>query len=133
MKKILIYLSMIALFSSCETEESTEAYHGEWFLVGIENPFVGQTTSYEAGQIIWDFDTSNQIIEITNNTDSPIIIYPEGFHSYTFGEHDCNYVDYQFITVSEEELGVFNTQSLGDDILKIDYSCVDGSILHFER
>lgn len=133
MKKIFIFLSLIAFFSSCETEESTESYHGEWFLVAVENPFINETTNYEPGQIIWDFDTTNQIIEVTNNTEEEVVL-SAGFHAYSLGEHPCNYFDYDFITAGEEqELGVFDLQSLGADQIKINYSCLDGSILYLKK
>ena len=132
MKKILLALSLAFLGISCEKEEETKNYHGEWFLVGVENPFINQTTNYEAGQIIWDFDTPNQIIEITNNTDE-LVVLSEGFHSYTFSDHSCNYLDYSFISSGDQELGVFDLQRLGDDKIKINYSCLDGAILYLER
>lgn len=132
MKKILLLFSIVVLCVSCEKEENTKTYHGEWFLVGVENPFTNQVSNYEAGQIIWDFDTSNQIIKVTNNTNE-LVVLTEGFHAYNFSQHACSYLDYDFITAGEIDLGVFDLQSLGDDKIKINYSCVDGEILYLER
>ncbi|MGS2725586.1 hypothetical protein ACU8DI_03180 [Psychroserpens sp. BH13MA-6] len=87
MKTHLVILLCCLLTLSCNSDDDAAVVieptiDGQWSLTNISGGLVGMDQDFEQGTIVWDFDTQNEQVTITNNSDSEMVY--SGLNSGTY-------------------------------------------------
>jgi hypothetical protein len=136
-KHILAFLCLFILVLSCEKQKypaaaptETEGIDGNWNLVLATGGLAGISETYQVGEILWTFDSSDSSVVVVNNVNSGIYYsLPAG--TYPFWESSNSNGDL-VINVNGEEMGV---RTISNDTLDIgaDQVILDGFSLKFVR
>ena len=80
MKKLLLFVSIIFIFS-CSDDEVVETLEGKWNLVNVT--CLCEPINLDLGEQIWNFNTANNSIIVTNNVDPlPHTLLTSGTYTY---------------------------------------------------
>ncbi len=125
------------LFSGCQDDENDQiccdysiTLEGDWNLTNISGGFAGVDYTFETGDMVWNFDTSTNTVNVTNTITDNTIIHTSletGTYSYTIIEEDnseiliINDIDFRIITLTDTSL------SLDDNV------AADGFLYSFSR
>ncbi|MBR9913440.1 MAG: hypothetical protein GYB32_01225 [Algicola sp.] len=87
MRTHLVILLYCLLTLSCNSDDDAAVVieptlDGQWSLTNISGGLVGLDQDFEEGTIVWDFDTENEQVMITNNSDSEMVY--SGLNSGTY-------------------------------------------------
>ncbi|WP_299443799.1 hypothetical protein [uncultured Aquimarina sp.] len=128
----LYFLMVFVVFISCSNDDDTNntaiGLQGEWNLVNITGGFAGVNQDFEKGTIIWDFNESDTMVTVTNN--STITGVYDGFPSGTYTYSIVAPADIDELVVNEINLGTFSTTS---DSFTVNQQFRDGFEIRFER
>jgi len=133
----LYVLLMVIVLCSCSNEDDTtvtdvlnptSSIQGTWNLINISGGFAGINQDFEKGTIIWDFDESNGMVTITNN--STITGVYDGFASGTYTFSIVAPADIETLVVNDISLGFLTAIT---DNFSVSQQFRDGFQIRFER
>ncbi|WP_438963192.1 hypothetical protein [Nonlabens sp.] len=139
MKSIkLIFLLCFAflIFASCNSDDdqtnSTTTINGTWHLKNVRGGFVGINIDYSRGEVIYDFNLSNNTVDITNNilTTGPQDIYA-GLDSGTYPIRIEQNGNTETLFIDHIDKGTIDLQ--GSILYLDDNIAADGFLMEFER
>lgn len=132
--QLLLLTMILFLTNSCSVDDDPMVEHkiyGAWNLVEVSGTIAGITHEFEYGTIIWDFASSNIVVE-NNNLDNDLIDkFETGTYSYLINtlpelESDC----LQTIAFSTDDI---NCLQYDYDTMFITQNVADGITLKFIR
>ena len=126
------FLLICSLSSCCQSDDNntiTNALEGTWNLVRITGGFAGVDDEFEPGLIIWDFNTSNTTLTVSNNNTENTIYdgLPSGVYTYSITISE----EGQFITIENMPNGKL---TISENQMTIDNNIpADGFLLSFNK
>lgn len=91
MKKILPFLLLTALLTTACNDDNAnstlitpEGISGKWNLVNQRGGFQGHSLDFENGEVVWTFNSEDEIVAIENNSDGTDgINFPTAIYNYS--------------------------------------------------
>ncbi|WMI68840.1 hypothetical protein [Mangrovimonas sp. YM274] len=129
---LIALLFFSSLYSCCNSDDdnaNTNNLEGSWNLVRVTGGFAGVDDEFEPGLIIWDFNTSNTTITVTNNHTENTIYdgLPTGTYNYNLSTTE----EGEYITVENMLNGQLNIS--GNQMTLDDNVTADGFLLSFNK
>lgn len=137
--KLLFLLLATVLFAACNDDDDspinecgTPALNGQWHLRNVSGGFGGADEDFAQGEIIWDFNTANQTVHVTNNNTDVLLIdlLPTGTYDYAITGTDDDSLCSLIISVDGLNYGCY---TLGLEEMTFDQSFADGFRYTFRR
>ena len=129
----LIGISMLLLFSSCNSESNAtnNSIEGQWKLVNVTGTFGGINDNFPPGTITWNFNSTTQMVTVVNNNTNPNLldVLETGMYTYRF----INNPDSPCGESLEIDGSVYGCYSVANDSLVIDQSIADGFAITLKR
>ena len=131
-----IALLFAVCFSSCSKKGGDEQFTivGEWKIVTVEIPFIGESNDYSLYSIVYEFRT-NGILTVSGETD----------HIELYRGHEPGEYPYAIISKDEarEKVGIddyrlkigaiYLSYNVSSKVLVIDGKALDGGTYHFVK
>lgn len=91
MKKIFPFLLLTALLTTACNDDNAnitvitpEGISGKWNLVNQNGGFQGHSLDFETGEVVWTFNSEDEIVTIENNSDGTDgINFPTAIYNYS--------------------------------------------------
>lgn len=139
--QLLSAIFCFALLSACHHDDdpiytlptTNKAFEGEWFLVQVNGSIAGTQDSFPEGEIIWNFNTANHTVTITNNNTDPdaVDLFDSGTYTYSIQANTVTpEICSESIFVDNTGLGCF---TFDQDNLTLSQVENDGYELHFVK
>ena len=125
-KHYILLFSFVFLCFGCDKEKTEEEetndspIHGIWNMINVSGGFTGVDNDFDKGVIIWEFDATNNTLEVKNTSGSLFSGLSSGDYGYSVVEDDgrsylfVGAVEMGGITIAENEMIINqNDMSLG--------------------
>ena len=139
MKSLVLFLGLAATIAftackktDCECVEQQSNLAGKWHMDSVYGGLMGLQLSYKTGEVIWDFDATNQSVDVTNNivTTGPESIYAR-FGTGVYGYYTQTVNGQLVLFVDSTELGIYTVTS--SKLMIDDGLAADGFVTEFVR
>ena len=125
---LLILIILIGCSTGDDTNNRSVSLQGAWNLVNVTGGFAGVDQDFDKGTIIWNFNESDAMVEITNN--NTVTGVYDGFPSGTYTYSINTTVDIDELIVNEVNLGTFTSTS---ENFSVNQQFRDGFEIQFMR
>jgi len=103
---LIRFLVLIFVLHGCSTEstpEKKDKVSGTWNLMNVSGGFAGIDEDFEKGKIIWEFDTKDGTLLVTNNDESGALYngLPTGTYAYSILQGK----DQDYLQLNDKEVG----------------------------
>ncbi|MDL5513473.1 hypothetical protein QSE00_16725 [Arenibacter sp. M-2] len=103
---LIRFLVLIFVLHGCSTEstpEKKDKVSGTWNLMNVSGGFAGVDEDFEKGKIIWEFDTKDGTLLVTNNDESGALYngLPTGTYAYSILQGK----DQDYLQLNDKEVG----------------------------
>tara|TARA_R110002049_G_scaffold90966_2_gene227403 strand:+ start:547 stop:966 length:420 start_codon:yes stop_codon:yes gene_type:complete len=103
---LIRFLVLIFVLHGCSTEstpEKKDKVSGTWNLMNVSGGFAGVDEYFEKGKIIWEFDTKDGTLLVTNNDESGALYngLPTGTYAYSILQGK----DQDYLQLNDKEVG----------------------------
>ncbi|PXX27659.1 hypothetical protein [Arenibacter sp. ARW7G5Y1] len=103
---LIRFLVLIFVLHGCSTEstpEKKDKVSGTWNLMSVSGGFAGIDEDFEKGKIIWEFDTKDGTLLVTNNDESGALYngLPTGTYAYSILQGK----DQDYLQLNDKEVG----------------------------
>lgn len=132
-RSICLSLTIIFTFISCSNDDNENnnpptGIQGEWHLSSIQGGFLGVDENFDRGVVVWNFNSTTQMVTVTNNyIGTELSVRPaSGTYPYIISAP----ADAEELFINEISLGVI---SISDTSFSLNELAIDGFKYSFSR